>query len=125
MKVYRTDRRGIDIWRLSGVVEMKDARALVHTLGELREPDRGCLILDFEKVERVDYRVFKVFEDWFPKRANVSLSGLSDCVLDTSAYLKKKKSIHIYPDWKKAFQYLMVERGKIGAPAATSSVGNK
>jgi hypothetical protein len=125
MKAYHTDRDGIGIWRLSGVIRCDDARNLLRSLRESRGSGRGCFIIDFEKVDHVDYRAFRVLEDGCPTGMKVLLSGMNDYVLDIFAFAKRKDIISIYPDWKKAFRHLIVERGKIGASVVTDSVGNK
>ncbi len=120
MKIYRSDKGGIGLWRLSGVVGRDDALALVTSLKESRDTNRGCFILDFEAVPHVDYRAFNVLEDGYPEGARVLLSGLSDYVLDIFAFVTKGHVLSVFPDWRKAFRYLAVERGKLGpaAPAA-------
>ena len=121
MKVYRSDKGGIGVWRLAGVVGRDDAVALLGSLKDLRESNRGCFILDFEKVEHVDYRAFNVLEDGYPEGARVLLSGLSDYVLDIFAFVTKRNVLPVYPDWRKALRFLVVERGKLGTPIGVGS----
>lgn len=125
MKIYRTDKGGIGIWKLSGVVGRDDAQLLVKSLYDSDGSSRSCVILDFENVNHVDYRAFNVLEDGYPEGGKVLLSGLSDYVLGIFAFVTKRNIITIYPDWKKAFRYLTVERGKLGSPMAAGSPGSE
>ncbi len=125
MKIYRTDKGGIGIWKLSGVVGRDDAELLVNSLYDSKGSNRSCVILDFENVKHVDYRAFNVLEDGYPEGGKVLLSGLSDYVLGIFAFVTKRNVIAVYPDWKKAFRYLTVERGKLGSPVAAGSPGSE
>jgi hypothetical protein len=125
MKIYRTDKGGIGLWKLSGVVDRNDAFLLLHSLRESEESGRGCFIIDFENVKHVDYRAFNVLEDGFPEGARVLLSGLSDYILDIFAFVTKRNVISVYPDWKKALRYLVVQRGKLGSALAAGSAFSK
>jgi hypothetical protein len=125
MKIYRTDKGGIGIWKLSGVVGRDDAQLLVRSLYDSAGLNRGCVILDFEKVKHVDYRAFNVLEEGYPQGGKVLLSGLSDYVLGIFAFVARRNIITVYPDWKKAFRYLTVERGKLGTPLAAGSSGSE
>lgn len=125
MKIYRSDKRGIGLWKLSGTVGRDDAVLLLSSLKDSQESNRGCFILDFEKVKHVDYRAFNVLEDGYPEGARVIMSGLSDYVLDIFAFVTKGDVIPIYPDWRKALRYLVVERGKLGAPIPAGSPGSE
>jgi len=125
MKIYRSDKGGIGLWKLSGVVGKDDALMLLSTLKESKESNRGCFILDFENVRHVDYRAFNVLEDGYPDGARVLLSGLSDYVLDIFAFVTKRNVISVYPDWKKALRHLVVERGKLGHSFAAGSAAGK
>ncbi|MDD4858026.1 MAG: hypothetical protein PHD74_07955 [Candidatus Krumholzibacteria bacterium] len=123
MKIYRSDKGGIGLWKLSGIVERDDALALLSSLKDTGDSNRGCFILDFENVKHVDYRAFNVLEDGYPEGERVLLSGLSDYVLGIFAFVTKGNVIPVYSNWRKAFRYLVVERGKLGRPlpAATAS----
>jgi hypothetical protein len=125
MRIYRTDKGGIGIWKLSGVVDRDDALMLLHSLTESKESNHGCFILDFENVKHVDYRAFNVLEDGYPEGARVLLSGFSDYVLDIFAFVTKRNIFSVYPDWKKALRYLVVERGKLGPALAAGSASGK
>jgi hypothetical protein len=125
MKVYRTDKDGISIWRLVGVIEREDALILVRSLNKSGQSNRGCLILDFEHVEYVDCRAFQLLDDCLFPCAEVLLSGLNDYLLDNFVFARRKSTVSIYSSWKRALRYLMVERGKIGTPVSTSFIGNK
>jgi len=125
LKIYRSDRGGIGIWKLSGVVGKDDAQVLVRSLRESEGASRGCVIIDFENVKHVDYRAFNVLEDGYPEGAKVLVSGLSDYVLGIFAFVTKRNIISVYPDWKKALRYLTVERGKLGSPVAAGSAGSE
>jgi hypothetical protein len=125
VKIYRSDKGGIGLWRLSGTVGRDDAVMLLSSLRDLGESSRGCFILDFEKVKHVDYRAFNVLEDGYPEGARVIMSGLSDYVLDIFAFVAKGDVIPVYPDWRKALRHLVVERGKLGAPVAAGPAGSE
>ena len=125
MKAYHTDKDGIGIWRLSGVVRCDDAEILLRSIVESGGSGRGCFIIDFEKVDHVDYRAFRVLEDGCPEGAKMLLSGMNDYVLDIFAFASRRDIISIYPDWEKAFRYLIVEHGKIGASVVTDAIGKK
>ena len=109
MKAYHTDKEVIGIWRLSGVVSPADALTLLRSLGG----DNGCFIIDFEKVDHINYTAFEILENGAPKGAKVLYSGLSDYVLDIFAFVRRSDTIPVYPDLQKAMNYLVVERGKI------------
>ncbi len=125
MKIYRTDKFGVDVWRLSGVIEMDDTRKLARTLIESNFQGRGCMILDFENVVHIDYRALQLIESWLPSGAEIFLSGLNDYLLDIFAFIKKRNVPPIYPDWRKALHYLMTERGKMRTSSAAIAAGNK
>jgi hypothetical protein len=110
MKAYHTDKEGIGIWRLSGVVSPADALTLLRSLGGW---ENGCFIIDFEKVEHINYAAFEILENGAPKGAKVLFSGLSDYVLDIFAFVRRSDAIPVYPDLQRALSYLIVERGKI------------
>ena len=125
MKIYRSDKKGIGLWKLSGTIERDDAVMLLSSLTDSRESNRGCFILDFEKVNHVDYRAFNILEEGYPAGARVILSGFSDYVLDIFAFVTRGNVIPIFPDWRKALRHLVVERGKLGAPIAADSTGSE
>jgi len=116
MRIYRTEREGIDVLRMSGVVRREDALMLLQSLGHAPGYVRGSFILDFQGVEHVDYHVFVLFEDWFSGSTGVVMSGLSDYILDIFAFVQRRNAIPIYPDWRKALNYLVGERAKFGDP---------
>jgi hypothetical protein len=125
MKIYRSDMYGIDVWRLSGVIEMDDTRKLARTIVESDLLGQGCMIIDFENVDHIDYRALQLLESWLPNNADILLSGLNDYLLDIFAFIKKRNVPPIYPDWRKALHYLMTERGKVRAATAAVAAGNK
>jgi hypothetical protein len=110
MKAYHTDKEGIGIWRLSGVVSPADALTLLRSLGG---GENGCFIIDFEKVDHINYTAFEILENGAPKGAKVLYSGLNDYVLNIFAFVRRSDTIPVYPDLQKALNYLVVERGKI------------
>ena len=114
MKIYRSSRDGIGIWRLSGVIDRDDAYTLMHSLRESGALSTGCFILDFEDVAHIDYRVVELIENWFPAGSEVLFCGLSDYVLNIFAFAGSRAEMPIYADWRKALQYLLAERGKLG-----------
>lgn len=121
MRVYRSEKDGIVIWKLQGAVGYDDACMLLRTLQDSVAVERGCFILDFELVEHIDYRSFRVLEDRFPRNALMCISGLNDYILDIFAFVRKRYDLRVFPDWRSAFRYLMTERGKIFTPAAAGS----
>ncbi len=125
MKVYRSDKGGIGIWKLAGVVERDDALVLLRTLREAGSGSRGCFIIDFENVRHVDYRAFSALEEGCPDGTCVLLSGLSDYVLDIFAFVSRRNIFDVFPDWRKALRYLSVERGKLGPSLAAHAAGGK
>jgi hypothetical protein len=125
MKIYRSDRGGIGLWKLSGVVGLDDAVMLLGSLKDSREENRGCFILDFEKVKHVDYRAFNILEDGCPAGSRVIMSGLSDYVLDIFAFVTRGNVIPVFPDWRKALRHFIVERGKLGFPVSAGSTGSE
>jgi len=125
MKIYRSEKGGIELWKLSGTVGRDDAVMLLGSLKDSRESNRGCFILDFEKVNHVDYRAFNVLEDGYPAGARMIMSGLSDYVLDIFAFVTRGDVIPVYPDWRKALRYLAVERGKLGLTIPAGSTGSE
>jgi hypothetical protein len=125
MKIYRSDKGGIGLWRLSGVVDREDAVMLLSSLKESGDSNRSCYIIDFENVKHVDYRAFNVLEDGYPGGERVLLSGLSDYILNIFAFVTKGNVIPVYPDWRKAFRHLVVERGKLGRPIPVAPAGNE
>ena len=110
MKAYHTDKDGIGIWRLSGVVELGDALTLIRSLGSR---ENGCFIIDFEGVDHIDYRAFEAIEEGCPRGAKLLYSGLNDYVLDIYAFVRHSDKISLYPDISRALSYLTVVRGKI------------
>jgi hypothetical protein len=125
MKVYRSDKGGIGLWKLSGVVGRDDAVMLLSSLRESADSNRGCFILDFENVKHVDFRAFNVLEDGYPEGERVLMSGFSDYVLGIYAFVTKGNVIPVYPDWRRALRYLVVERGKLGKPVPAASAGSE
>ena len=125
MKIHRSDKGGIGLWKLSGTVGRDDAVMLLGSIKDSRESNRGCFIIDFEKVKHVDYRAFNIIEDGYPAGARVILSGFSDYVLDIFAFVTRGDVIPVYPDWRKALRHLVVERGKLGTPVHTDSTGSE
>ena len=124
MKIYRSDKGGIGLWKLSGVVGRDDAVMLLDSLKGFKGSDRGCFIIDFENVKHVDYRAFNVLEEGCPSEACVLLSGFSDYVLDIFAFVTKKDALPVYADWKKALRFLVADRGKLGRAMPAGSTGN-
>ena len=125
MRLYRIDKGGIDIWRLSGVVGPGDARVLVRNLKESGRFYRGCHVLDFENVVHVDYRAFGILEHLIPDTAKVVISGLSDYLLDIFALVREGDCIPVYPDWRRALDFLLIEYGKLTAPAGAGAIGQQ
>jgi len=124
VKIYRSDKGGIGLWKLSGVVNRDDAVMLLDSLRDSRGSERGCFIIDFENVKHIDYRAFTVLENGCPQGACVLLSGLSDYILDIFAFVTKRECLPVYADWKKALRFLVADRGKLGSTASAGLTGN-
>jgi hypothetical protein len=120
MKAYHTDKDGIGIWRLSGVVDLGDVLTLLRSLNKR---ENGCFIIDFEGVDHIDYRAFKVLEEECPKGAKLLYSGLNDYILDIYAFVHHSNNISIYPDVQRALSYLTVVRGKLYSRESRASHG--
>jgi hypothetical protein len=120
MKAYHTDKDGIGIWRLSGVVELGDALTLIRSLSGRQN---GCFIIDFEGVDHIDYRAFEALEEGCPRGAKLLYSGLNDYVLDIYAFVRHSEDISLYPDIQRALSYLTVVRGKICSYKSRNSHG--
>lgn len=123
MKLYRTEKYGVRLWKLSGVVEREDLFFLSKYLRKTCKSGKGCLIIDFEDVLHVDYKAFQIIEDLSPPGACILLSGLSDYLLDIYAFAASDRSNSIYANWKEALSYLITEKGKLGNLACNSSSG--
>ena len=119
MRAYLTDRDGVGIMRLHGVVGAEDAHRL---MGSIRVRGGGCFILDFEHVEHVDYKAFHLLAA-SPRGIQLLISGLSDYLIDIFAFAGRRRALPVYPNWRNAFRYLMAERGKLVAPAPTGAAG--
>jgi len=118
MRVYRTDRDGIEILRISGIIESSDAEMLVSHIGSALIASGGCCILDFAGVRHADRRVFQSLEKLIGTSPGVIFSGFNDYLLSIFAFVSSTKMAPVFSDWRKAFRYLKVERGKLGVPAA-------
>ncbi|HUV35684.1 MAG TPA: hypothetical protein VMX58_01960 [Patescibacteria group bacterium] len=125
MKIYRSKKDGVTVWRLIGVVQKADAAGLVRAMKGTAKRLRGCHVLDFTDVVHVDYHAFRTLEDRIPADAGIVLSGLSDYVLDIFAFAQQKRHLVIYSDWREALQYIRFDRGKILAPASHDFAGFK
>lgn len=123
MRVYRTEKEGIKIFRLSGVVCREDATTLLRFIGVTPGLERGCRVIDFSGVEHVEYSVFEMFEERFDANSGIVMSGLSDYILDIYAFISNRNVIPVFPHWRKAMHYLIVEHGKMGTPAELSLAG--
>jgi hypothetical protein len=118
MRVYRTDRDGIEVLRISGVIDSSDAEMLVNHVGSAPAASGGCCILDFEGVNHADYRLFQSLDRLAGKSPGVIFSGFNDYLLSIFAFVSRTKMTPVFSDWRKAFRYLKAERGKLGAYAA-------
>lgn len=119
MRVYRTDRDGIEVLRLSGTVDRDDAGMLASHLRS-RSLSWGCCILDFSGVDHVDYRAFRIFEDLSEQNHGVIFSGFNDYLLSIFAFACERKMTPVFSSWRKALGYLMTERGRMGVQAAAA-----
>ncbi len=116
MRVYRTDRDGIEVLRISGIIESGDAEMLVSHLAS--PSNGGCCILDFAGVRHVDYTVFQTLERLIGRSPGVIFSGFNDYLLSIFAFVSNTKMTPVFSDWRTAFRYLKAERGKLGVYAA-------
>ena len=121
MRVYRTDRDGIEVLRISGIIDSSDAEMLVHQIGSATTASGGCCILDFAGVRHADYKVFQLLERLIDKSSGVIFSGFNDYLLSIFAFVSSTKMAPVFSDWRKAFRYLKVERGKLDVSAAGQS----
>ncbi len=118
MRVYRTDRDGIEVLRISGVIDSSDAEMLISHIGSAPASSGGCCILDFAGVRHADYRLFQSLDQLIGKSPGVIFSGFNDYLLSIFAFVSKTKMTPVFSDWRKAFRYLKVERGKLAVYAA-------
>lgn len=125
MKIYRSKKDGVTVWRLSGVVENADAAGLVRAMKGSGKRLRGCHVLDFADVAHVDYHAFRTLETRIPADAGIVLSGLSDYVLDILAFSQRNRHLAIYSDWREALQHIRFDRGKILSSASHNFAGFK
>jgi hypothetical protein len=118
MRVYRTDRDGIEVLRVSGIIERTDTDTLVDFIGA--PGPGGCCILDFTEVRHADYRVFRSLCKLIDTSPGVIFSGFSDYLLSIFAFVCSTKMTPVFSDWKAAFSYVKAERGKMGIGAAVT-----
>jgi len=118
MRVYRTDRDGIEVLRISGVIDSSDADMLVSHIGSSPQASGGCCILDFAGVMHADYRLFESLDGLADRSPGVIFSGFSDYLLSIFAFVSRTKMAPVFSDWRKAFRFLKAERGKLGDYAA-------
>ena len=118
MKVYRTDRDGIEVLRISGVIESSDAEMLVSHIGSVSPGAGGCCILDFAGVRHADYRIFQSLDRLTGRSSGVIFSGFNDYLLSIFAFVSRTKMAPVFSDWREAFRYLKAERGKLAVYAA-------
>lgn len=121
MRVYRTDRDGIEVLRISGIIDSRDAEMLVSHISSASIASGGCCILDFAGVSHADHRVFQSLERLIGRSPGVIFSGFNDYLLSIFAFVSSTKMAPVFSDWRKAFRYLKVERGKLGVYAAGQS----
>ena len=118
MRVYRTDRDGIEVLRLSGIVDQSDAEMLISHIGAAPAASGSCCILDFSGVRHADYKVFQALDRLTGRSPGVIFSGFNDYLLSIFAFVSNTKMAPVFSDWRKAFRYLKVEKGKLGVYAA-------
>lgn len=118
MRVYRTDRDGVQVLRLSGDIDRADAEMLVSRLGG---GIGGCCVLDFAGVPHVDYRAFGILERLTRQNPGVIFSGFSDYLLSILVFVSDMKVAPVFSTWRIALRYLLSERGKLGAGAAVGA----
>jgi hypothetical protein len=125
MKIYRTKRNGVNVWRLAGVMGRGDAVGLVRAMKGRGGRIRGCHVLDFTDIAHVDYQAFRMLEERLPAGAGIVLSGLSDYVLDIFAFIRRKGHFAIYDGWREALRHIRLDRGKMITGAAHNYAGFK
>ncbi len=118
VRIHRTDRDGIEIMRLSGTIGEADAELLAGHVDSAIPGGGRCCILDFAGVGHVDYRVFEKLEKLIAGSPGVIFSGFSDYLLSIFAFVSSGKMAPVFSDWRRAFRYLKVERGKLGVYAS-------
>jgi hypothetical protein len=118
MRVYRTDREGVQVLRLSGEIGRTDAEMLVSRLGG---GSGGCYVLDFAGVPHVDYRAFGILERLTRQNPGVIFSGFSDYLLSILVFVSDMKMTPVFSTWRTALHYLLIERGKLDAGAAVGA----
>jgi ABC-type transporter Mla MlaB component len=118
MRVYRTDREGVQVLRLSGEIDRADAEMLSSRLGGRIG---GCCILDFAGVRHVDYRAFGILERLTHQNHGVIFSGFSDYLLSILVFVSDMEMAPIFSTWRTALRWLQAERGKLGAGAAVGA----
>jgi hypothetical protein len=125
MRIYRTDRDGIEVLRISGVVGKEEADMIASHLFSVDKGPEKCCILDFSGVRHVESKVFKILSEISSHNAGVIFSGLSEYLLDILVFTSDTQITPVFSSWRKAFKYLMAERGKLGVYAAVGAAGNK
>ncbi len=123
MKLYRTEKHGVSLWKLSGVVGREDLFFFTQYLKDTCSNGKGCLIIDFENVMHVDYKTFRIIEDFSPASACILLSGLSDYLLDIYAFASPGRTNPVYSNWREALSYLIIEKGKLRYSVYNPSAG--
>jgi hypothetical protein len=118
VRVYRTDRDGIEVLRISGIIESSDAEMLICHIGSASPSGGGYCIIDFAGVQHADYKVFQMLERLIGKSPGVIFSGFNDYLLSIFAFVSNTKMTPVFSDWRTAFRYLKIERGKLGVYAA-------
>lgn len=118
MRVYRTDRDGVQVLRLSGEIGRSDAEMLVDRIGAV---GAGCCILDFAGVPHADYRALGLLERLARQNPGVIFSGFSDYLLSILVFVSDMKMAPVFSTWRTALRYLLSERGKLGAGAAVGA----
>ncbi len=122
MKVYISNKNGIAVIRLSGVVGREEIVSLIESISDSRGNISGCLVVDFEGVTHINYKAFQYLEKALPSGPRVSFSGLNDYLLDIFSFVSGNREIPIYPDWRKALSFLTAVRGKMAEPVQSIAV---
>ena len=125
MKVYRTDKDGVTVWRLSGVMARSDALNLIRSMKGSGKRLCGCHVLDFTDVAHVEYQAFQVLENRIPAGSAIVLSGLGDYVLDIFAFSRNRSHLAVYNNWREALRHIKFDRGKMLSPTAHNYAGFK
>jgi hypothetical protein len=114
MRIYRSEREGIEVLRISGVVGSEDAETISSRISPSAPEGGRCCILDFAGATHADFRAFEILERIAGTNPGVIFSGFNNYLLCIFAFVGNSKMTPVFSDWRKAFRYLKAEKGKLG-----------